>query len=82
MDRALGTVTVAAALRATGCRVEIHDRHSPSAGINDHDALRAEVGHEAAVAGGESGHRFGEGVDRDLSGEGILVSMPRRTSIL
>ena len=27
MDRALGTLTVAEALRAVGCRVEIHDRH-------------------------------------------------------
>ncbi len=27
VDRALGTLTVAEALRTAGCRVEIHDRH-------------------------------------------------------
>jgi hypothetical protein len=27
VDRALGTLTVAEALRASGCKVEIHDRH-------------------------------------------------------
>ena len=31
MDRALGTGTVAEALRRAGCAVEIHDRHFPEA---------------------------------------------------
>jgi transcriptional regulator with XRE-family HTH domain len=36
-------------------------------------ALRSEVGHEALVARREGRHGLGEGVDRDLAGERVLV---------